>query len=150
MDAKACVEFHFAEVLANVASVYWTEQKSVGNELKSPLPVRGEDIVLMFKAEYARAVEIIVPSDLTAGSLKSGMAVLLSCDPSELVLEADGIELVDSHLFGHGLFLETTTRIYCGIIEAGESDYDMMHDVQCIAKEVEYYEQSHRKRPRHN
>lgn len=110
----------------------------------------GEDIVLTFKAEHTQAVEKIIPCDLTAESLKSGLAALLSCDPSELVLEADSIELAESHLFGHGLFLGTTTRIYCGRIEAGESDYDMMDGVQYIEKEVEYYEHPHRKRTRHN
>jgi hypothetical protein len=138
------------ELFANNALAYWTQQRRAGNELKSPLHMSGEDIVLTFKAENARAVERIVPSGLTAGSLKSGMATLLSCDPSELVLEADGIELADSHLFGHGLFLGTTTRIYCGRIEAGESDYDMMDDVQYIEKEAGYYVHSYCKRPRHN
>jgi len=121
-----------------------------GSELQSPLHVSREDIVLMFEAKHTRAVERIVPSDLTTRSLKSEMAALLSCDPSELVLEANGIELTDSYLLGHGVFLDRTTRIHCSKIEVGEPDYDMMDDVDYTEKEVEYYEQSHHKRPRHN
>jgi hypothetical protein len=150
LSAKVYIRLRSMKLVTNNASEYWTKQKRLGNDINSPLYVSEEDMVLTFKGEHTRTVDIVIPSDITASILKTRMAGLLSCDPAELVLQGNGIELKDSHMFGLGLFLGTNTVIHCRRFEAVAADYDMMDDVQYIEEEPEYYENSHRKRPRHN
>jgi hypothetical protein len=150
LSVKVYLRLLSMKLFTNKASEHWTKQKRLGNDINSPLYVSEEDIILTFKGEHTRAVDIVIPSDITASILKTRMAGLLSCDPAELVLQGNGIELKDSHMFGLGLFLGTNTVIHCRRFEAVAMDCDMMDDVQYIKEEPKYYENSHRKRPRHN
>jgi hypothetical protein len=150
LGAKVYVRFRPMKLSTNNSSEYWTNQNRLGNDMNSPLYVSEKDIVLTFQGEHTRAIDIIIPSDITASILKVRMAGLLSCDPAELVLQGNGVQLEDSPMFGLGLFSGTNTIISCKRSEAATLDYDIMDDVQYIEEESEYYENTHRKRPRHN
>ena len=61
-----------------------------------------------------QAMEIVASNDMTVCSLKAGMAELISFDLPELILEADGVELIiNSHKYGHGLFLRSMSQLKC-------------------------------------